>query len=235
MMGIMICIVFLIVFGCIYLYMLKPNSGRKEQMKPFEEVYIAHRGLFNNDTKAPENSLSAFRKAVDAGYGIELDVQLTKDCQLVVFHDAMLNRMCHVDKKLTDYTYRELQRYILADSGERIPLLKDVLKIVKGKVPLIIEIKPEGDFIGTARMLSSIMKDYRGLYCVESFHPGAVHWFRKHDPDVIRGQLSTNYRKNHIHVSPAVDIILSNLLLIIIDMRMIFPIDCAGNAIISKR
>ncbi|MDO4941785.1 MAG: glycerophosphodiester phosphodiesterase family protein [Lachnospiraceae bacterium] len=213
MIGIVICVVFMIVFGCMYLYMLKPNSGRKGRMRPFEEVYIAHRGLFDNHTKAPENSLSAFRKAVNAGYGIELDVQLTKDGQLVVFHDAILDRMCDIEKKLTDCTYKELQQYTLADSEERIPLLKDVLKTVKGKVPLIIEIKPEGDFIGTARMLSSMMKSYRGLYCVESFHPGVVHWFRKHDPDVIRGQLSTNYKRDHIQVSPVVSMLLSNLLL----------------------
>lgn len=205
-------IAIIVIFVCIYLYMIKPNSGRRGQMKAFEEVYIAHRGLFDNHTDAPENSLAAFQKAVDAGYGIELDVQLTKDRQMVVFHDAGMERMCAVNKKLTDCSYKELQQYTLADSEERIPLLKEVLKLVDGKVPLIIEVKPEGDCISTSRMLSAMMKGYKGLYCMESFHPGAVHWFRRHDPDVIRGQLSTNYRKDHIQGSTVRNALLSNLM-----------------------
>jgi glycerophosphoryl diester phosphodiesterase len=192
--------------------MIKPNSGREEQMRPFEEVYIAHRGFFDNKSETPENSISAFQKAVEYGYGIELDVQLTKDQKMVVFHDALLTRMCGSNLKLTDCTYDELQKYSLAESDEKIPLLKDVLTIVDGKVPLIIEIKPDGDFIGTARALAKMLESYQGIYCIESFHPGAVYWYRKHQPDVIRGQLSTNFKKNGIEVTWFQHFILSNLL-----------------------
>ena len=85
-----------------------PNRGRKEKMKVFEKQYIAHRGLFDNESEAPENSIPAFQRAVQQGYGIELDVQLTTDNRLVVFHDETLQRMCGFDKKLTDCSYDEL-------------------------------------------------------------------------------------------------------------------------------
>lgn len=206
----LLIVICLIVF---YLFLIKPNTGRKSRMKPFEEVFIAHRGLFDNKTNAPENSLPAFRKAVQAGYGIELDIQLTKDHQMVVFHDASLKRMCGVDKILTDCTYKEIQQYTLAKSNEGIPLFEDILDIVDGKVPMVIEIKPEGDCIETARMLAKRMKSYKGIYCMESFHPGVVGWYRMHQPEVLRGQLSTNFKKNKISCTGLQHIVLSNLLL----------------------
>lgn len=206
----LLIVIFLILF---YLFLIKPNTKRKSLMKPFEEVFIAHRGLFDNKTNAPENSLLAFRKAVQAGYGIELDIQLTKDQKMVVFHDASLKRMCGVDRILTECTYQELQQYTLAGSQERIPLFEDVLKIVKERVPMVIEIKPEGDCIKTARMLAERMSDYQGIYCIESFHPGVVGWYRKHRPEVLRGQLSTDFKKNKIACTPIQNFVLSNLLL----------------------
>lgn len=197
---------------CGYLLCLKPNTKRREQMKPFEEVYIAHRGLFDNHSKAPENSLAAFQKAVQAGYGIELDVQMTADHQMVVFHDASLKRMCGADLRLTDLTWQELKRYRLADSDETIPLFRDVLNIIDGKVPVIVEIKVQNRYLETTRYLARIMDHYQGVYCIESFHPLAVAWFRRHRPEVIRGQLSTNYRKDHIRQPAPVRFILTNLL-----------------------
>ncbi len=202
-----------VLFVILYLLCLKPNTSRSGQMRPFEKVYIAHRGLFDNHSLHPENSLTAFKRAVFEGYGIELDVQLTSDRELVVFHDANLKRMCGVNKVLGECTYEELQRYRLGFSEEKIPLLSDVLKLVAGSVPLIIEIKPEGDCIGAAKMLSDMMKKYRGIYCIESFHPLVVAWYRKHDPQVLRGQLSTDYKKQGIKRSGIEQFILSNLLL----------------------
>ena len=77
---------------------------------PFINIHYAHRGLFDNASDAPENSLLAFKKAVDAGYGIELDVQLSKDNQLVIFHDATLNRMCGVDGKSGNIPWKNYNR-----------------------------------------------------------------------------------------------------------------------------
>lgn len=208
----MFILVFLILILFLYLLCLKPNSGRREQMRPFEETYIAHRGFFDNHSEAPENSLAAFRRAVERGYGIELDVQLTIDHKLVVFHDVSLKRMCGVRKRLVTCTYKELQEYALADSEEKIPLFTDVLSVVKGQVPLIIEIKPEGDCIGAAREVARIMKDYRGVYCIESFHPRVVAWYRKHAPEVLRGQLSSVHMKKESGEAPPGQFVLANLL-----------------------
>lgn len=176
----------------LYLFCLRPNPSRRQEMQIYEEVYIAHRGLFDRQS-APENSLEAFRRAVDGGYGIELDVQLTADGRLVVFHDESLKRMCGVERKLWKCSYRELCQYHLLDTGERIPLLSEVLQIVGEKVPMIIEVKPEGNPIRTAEELSRQMKEYSGEYCVESFDPRVLHWYCRNDPEIIRGQLSTNY------------------------------------------
>lgn len=187
----------LILLFAIFLFLTAPNVGRKDRMKPFEKQYIAHRGLYDNETDAPENSLPAFRLAVENGYGIELDLQTTTDGRLVVFHDANLERICGVDKMLYDCSYDELMQLSLAKSKERIPLFSEVLELVDGRVPLIVEIKGEGDWKKTTELAAFFLDNYKGLYCVESFHFGAVHWYRKHRPNVIRGQLSLDYFKWH--------------------------------------
>lgn len=179
-----------------YLFLIYPHVEKGVDMSAFEQVYIAHRGYFDNKSDCPENSLAAFQKAVEKGYGIELDVQLTSDNQLVVFHDESLLRMCKVNKKLRECTYEELQQYCLADSNERIPLFVEVLKLVNGVVPLIIEVKPEGDYIGATKTMYNQIKDYNGIYCMESFHPLSVAWFKKNVPHVVRGQLSMDYFKD---------------------------------------
>ncbi len=186
-----ILLVFIIIL-VLYLLCLKTNNTRNSRMQAYEKVYIAHRGLFDQ-AAAPENSLEAFRRAVSGGYGIELDVQLSADGKLVVFHDESLKRMCGVARKVRKCSYRELCQYHLLDTKERIPLLEEVLQIVGGKVPMIIEVKPEGDPIQTARVLSEQMRGYQGEYCVESFDPRVLRWYRKQDPEIIRGQLSTNF------------------------------------------
>ncbi|MCD7768694.1 MAG: glycerophosphodiester phosphodiesterase [Oscillospiraceae bacterium] len=197
----------------LYLFCLAPNTGRREQMAPFEQVYIAHRGLFDNDAPWPENSLPAFRRAVEAGYGIELDVQLTKDHQMVVFHDGDLSRMCGAEGTIFQHTYEELCQYTLAASDERIPLFRDVLEVIGGKVPLIVEVKQEGDWKETTKTLRDMMADYPGLYCMESFHPLAVAWYRKNCPDIPRGQLSTNFRRDGSDLPWWERFVLTNLLL----------------------
>lgn len=193
-MSLIICIpVMAVLLLMVYVLCLKPNTRRKYQMKPFEEVYIAHRGFFDNEGKAPENSMMAFRKAAGHGFGIELDVRLTADNYMVVFHDENLKRMCGITKKVRNCTYNELRKYTLKDTLETIPLLREVLNEIAGKVPLVIEIKAKGNYGDTVKKLAEIMKDYRGIYCIESFNPLAVAWYRKKHPEVLRGQLSSGY------------------------------------------
>lgn len=199
-------------FG-VWLFMVKPNCGRRERMKPFEERYIAHRGLFDNGGPAPENSLPAFRRAVEAGYGIELDVQRTSDGKLVVFHDSTLERICGDKRRLYDCTFEELQKLRLLDSEERIPLFSDVLAVIGGKVPLVVEIKSDGNWRACTEETAEMLDGYEGIYCLESFRAGVLKWFRKNRPDVIRGQLSLDYFKWHSEQPFIAKLALSDLML----------------------
>lgn len=182
-----------LVLSVVYLFLICPRMFEKPERTAFLGVHYAHRGLFNNDTEAPENSLNAIRKAVKAGYGIEFDVQLSKDNIPVVFHDASLKRMCGVNGKVWEYTLEELQKMKLGQSSQTIPTLEAVLKEVAGKVPLIVEYKMDRVDTKVCELGNELLKRYRGPYCIESFHPLAVKWYREHRPDVLRGQLSENF------------------------------------------
>ncbi len=186
----------LIVIVCLvllYLILIAPRMWNRADRTLFMDVHYAHRGLFDNKSDAPENSLAAFRKAVEAGYGIELDVQLSKDKKLVVFHDATLKRMCGVDGNVWDYTLEELRQFTLADSKEQIPTLEEFLGVVDGKVPFILEYKLDVAQTIVCEKANELLKDYKGIYCIESFHPLALMWYRKNRPDVLRGQLCEEF------------------------------------------
>lgn len=189
---ILICLCLIIV---LYLLAIMPRIFRKPDMTPLQNWLYAHRGLHDNDTDAPENSLKAFQKAVDAGFGIELDIQLTKDKIPVVFHDYSLKRICNVDGNVADYTYEELQQFTLCNSKERIPKLEEVLQLVNGRVPLIVEFKMEETDLSLCPIADELLNAYPGVYCMESFNPLAVWWYRKNRPQVVRGQLSQAFLK----------------------------------------
>lgn len=150
----------------------------------------AHRGLHKEDGSIVENSLPAFKEAVAAGYGIELDLQLSKDGQLVVFHDASLLRVCGIDKKIDQCSYAELKNYPLGQSDERIPLFTELLSLVKGRVPLLVELKNVVAWQELSEKTARLLSSYTGDYAIESFHPGIVRWFYKNKPLMVRGQLS---------------------------------------------
>ena len=139
----MIILVFILLIIVLYLLLIMPRVFGRPDTTPFEGWLYAHRGLHDNAGNAPENSMKAFQKAVDAGYGIELDVQLTLDRIPVVFHDGTLDRVCGVTGKICDFTFDQLQQFRLYDSEEKIPKFADVLKLVDGCVPLIVEYKGE--------------------------------------------------------------------------------------------
>jgi len=205
--------VFVVIFIALYLLIIMPKLRRNPEISKFDGWYYAHRGLHDNHTNAPENSLEAFRLAVNNGYGIEMDVQLTKDGIPVVHHDYSLLRSCGVDRKIAELTYQELTEYRLFESQERIPTLEEVLAIVDGKVPLIIELKIPWSAKALCIKVSKILKEYKGLYCIESFNPFGLMWYRKHEPKVIRGQLSTDFVKEKIEGSRVQYFILKHLLM----------------------
>ena len=193
----MIILLVLFILIVAYLWMIMPNLNKKRinSMKAFEQVYIAHRGLFNNDDIV-ENSLLAFKKAKENGYGIELDVQLTSDNKLVVFHDESLKRICGIDKNLRDCSYDELLNYNLLDTNDKISLFKDVLEILDKDVPLIVEIKSEGNPIKTCDEAIKLLKSFDLNYTMESFSPFVVLHLRRKYKEIIRGQLAYNMLKD---------------------------------------
>ena len=178
---------------------------------------------------APENSLASFAAACEAGYGIELDIQLTADGQVVVVHDADLLRVAGDPRRVDELTYDELTRIPLfpgcrpgaervesaasadgraRDGGtaahdggdgaafQHVPLFADVLRVVAGRVPLIVEYKFDDNAAWSARddelmeKGDALLEAYDGAYVVESFHPGAMNWYKTHRPQVCRGQLA---------------------------------------------
>ena len=176
-----------------YLSLIAGKPAREFRLFPFLGWDYAHRGLYRKDQSVPENSLKAFRLAVEHGYGIELDIQLTADGEVVVFHDDSLFRMCGIKAPLSSYTYTQLQKLQLCGTEERIPLFRDVLKLVNGAVPLIVELKSGTRSEELCRKGYELLKEYKGPFCVESFDPRIVRWFYKHAKRVVRGQLADCY------------------------------------------
>ena len=153
----------------------------------------AHRGLHGDGL--PENSMGAFRAALEAGYGIELDIHLMKDGNLAVIHDCSLKRTAGADVKITDLTVEDLENYRLQGTDEKIPLFSQVLELYAGKAPLIIELKEDGNSKELVDAAVKAMEGYEGPYCMESFHPKCVYELKKRHPHIIRGQLNMDYFK----------------------------------------
>ena len=210
-----IVVIVLIVLIILYLFLIAPRMIGKADRNSLYGVHYAHRGLFNNKTDAPENSLAAFKKAIESGYGIELDVQLSKDGIPVVFHDATLKRMCGVDGNVWDYTLEELQKMHLASSDETIPTFSEALETIGGKVPIIVEYKLDVAQTKVCELgnelLNKYVDTYHGAYCIECFHPLALIWYRKHRPDVVRGQLCMEYWKEEKYHGKLLYLLLSYL------------------------
>jgi glycerophosphoryl diester phosphodiesterase len=164
---------------------------------------IAHRGLWTADGY-PENSLGAFQAACAAGYGIELDVQISADGEAVVFHDASLGRMTGVDGRVADHTAEELGRMRLSGTEETIPTLSDALALVGHRAMVHIEIKSAfGDVGRLERRVHEVLIDHNGPTCVIGFNPYSHAWFADHHPKVLRGLDSYSYRDGEArHLAP---------------------------------
>ena len=180
---------FLVLTTLIYLLILV-RPTKKIKPDPVLMCDYAHRGLHGDGI--PENSLGAFARACEEGFGIELDVQLSRDGTVMVFHDATLIRMTGRDGKLCEYPTEELCQMKLADSDETIPTFADVLALVDGRVPLLVELKGETTNTELCPKVAALLKDYQGPYCIESFNPILLGEMKKHLPNAFRGMLYTN-------------------------------------------
>lgn len=184
----------LAVLIAVYAMLIRPNLPRRD-MTGLMGVDYAHRGLWDTnepgENNRPENSLAAFRAAIDKGYGMELDVHRTADGHLVVHHDDSLKRLTGVDIRIAQSTLAEIRACRLPN-GEPVPTFDEVLETVGGRAPMIVEVKVEGNADALSRAVYERMRSYEGPWCMESFDPWAVKWFRVHAPEVIRGQLEFN-------------------------------------------
>lgn len=190
---------------------IPPEAKRAVRM--FFGLNCAHRGLYTKDQKVPENSLAAFAAAREKGYGVELDIQLTKDNEAIVFHDYDLKRTCGVDRQIADMTYEELSEYRLFGTDQKIPLLEEALEVL-GDTPIIVEIKPAGprNALVCQKTLEILQAHGHKNWCMESFDPRVCSWFKKNAPHILRGQLSCPPRAFY-GISKATSVMLGNLLL----------------------
>lgn len=208
---------------------IKKEVTKREKLDVLLKQRYAHRGLHRKPV-VPENSMAAFERAVQEGFGIELDIHLTRDGKLAVIHDSSLKRTCGVDLHIEDVTLEDAKMYFLEQSQQRIPELSEVLDLVAGRVPLIVELKAGKTKAGedttkklcqeAVSALDKYKDAYEGkpgtfsvLYCVESFSPVAVKWFRKNRPDVIRGQLAAHLNKEEKVLPYFQDFLLKNLII----------------------
>ena len=188
----------LLILAAIYLFAIRCRSGHPG-LKDFQGWAYAHRGLHGNGI--PENSMAAFKAALDHGYGIELDVHLLADGNLAVIHDSLLNRTTGLAGHIEDLTTAQLKDYRLEGTEETIPEFMDVLTLYNGKAPLIVELKPEnGNHADLTEAACKMLETYKGVYCLESFDPRCVAWLKKNRPNLVRGQLTENFvkRKNNL-------------------------------------
>lgn len=179
---------FVLLFLLYLLWFIRPHKAKSTD--PSLLCDYAHRGLHTSEI--PENSLAAFENAVAHGMGIELDVQLSRDGCVMVFHDATLVRMTGCEKKLCELDATELQALSLAETDQRIPLFSEVLSLVNGRVPLLVELKGETFDTSLCAKVATLLKDYKGNYCIESFNPLLIREMRKELPNAYYGLLYTN-------------------------------------------
>lgn len=190
-----VVLIVLLIFLLLFSFYAWTTIGRMKN-PGFQELSkwaYAHRGLHGQGV--PENSMMAFRRAKEAGYGVELDVHLLRDGNLAVIHDAALLRTTGEQGYIEDLTTEQLQEYHLEGTEETIPQFQEVLDLFAGEAPLIVELKAVNNYVALCQKVCEVLDAYTGAYCLESFDPRCIRWLRKNRPDLIRGQLTEDYFK----------------------------------------
>lgn len=174
------------------LFAILPRFSRRKAMAAYRRTMFAHRGYHSLKHGIPENSMAAFRAALKRGYGIEIDLHLTRDGQLAVFHDDTLERICKRPEVIETLTRKELDACRLSGTSEKIPTFEEVLELVNGQVPLLIELKIPGSPEPICRETLRQLDGYNGPFLIQSFNTMGIRWFKLHAPWILRGQLSSN-------------------------------------------
>ncbi len=182
-------------------FLIFPAVRRHEDRSALMGLHIAHRGYHDNQKGIPENSLPAFKAAIEYGFAIENDIHLTADGRVVVFHDDTLKRACGVDKKIEECTLNELKQYFLFGSEETIPTLEECLQLIDGRVPLLIEFKCHSlvKCEELCAVTDKILRGYKGKYFIQSFYPTVLRWYRRNRKEVCRGQLASAFKGEALH------------------------------------
>ena len=189
-----IIVIIIAVFTATYLLLIRCRKGHAA-WSDFLGWDYTHRGLYGDGI--PENSMKAFRKAKEAGYGIELDVHLLADGNLAIIHDSSIKRMTNADVLIEDLSADQLNEYYLENSLETIPNFADVLSLIDGAVPLIVELKcVRNNYVALCEAVCKLLDSYKGAYCLESFDPRCIRWLKNNRPEILRGQLSEDYFKS---------------------------------------
>lgn len=183
----------IVVLCLLVAFLLAPRMFNKPDMSAFMGRSVAHRGYFDNQNGVPENSLPAFEAAIAKDFVIELDIQLSSDGVAMVFHDADLERMCGVEGKIWDYTAAELKEMKLLGTDETIPTFEEVLALVDGRVPLLVEYKMDKVDTAVCAAGQALLDGYDGDYAMQCFDPRALLWYKKNAPQVARGQLAEEF------------------------------------------
>lgn len=210
---VLIVLILLVLFE-LYLLSLRCRRGHPD-WKYLRLWRYAHRG-YHDKPSIPENSMAAFRRAVEHRFGAELDVHLMKDGNLAVIHDSSLKRTAGADVAVEDLTAEELKQYRLEGTDEHIPLLEEVLALFEDQTPLIVELKAErGNHDALTAATVAMLDKYRVRYCIESFDFRCLRWLRRHRPEIVRGQLSEQFLRHDDagYLSWIARFILGNLLL----------------------
>lgn len=185
----------------------------KKDLTWIRNIDIAHRGLHDLSKGMPENSIVAFKEAKENKTAIELDVHMLKDGSIVVFHDASLERCCGEKLFIKNLTHNKLSKLKLFNTEYNIPLLTDVLKLIDGSVPIIIEIKTSVPAYLICPEIVKTLKNYKGLYAIKSFNPLVCLWFRIHSKEIVRGILVSSFLESGEKINFITKYIIRNMIL----------------------
>ena len=189
-----VILIILLILVALFVFATRCRRNHNDYHK-LEGFFYAHRGLHGKGI--PENSMLAFQKAKEAGYGIELDVHLLSDGNLAVIHDSTLKRTTGMDGVVEDLKTEDLSQCYLENTLQTIPQFQQALDLYNGAAPVIVELKCfRYNYAALCEAACRLLDNYNGVYCLESFDPRCIRWLRKNRPELIRGQLAENYFKS---------------------------------------